>query len=126
MTCGVPSAQSEVPQTPAAAKYLKKLEEPIILRGDSFKAVLVVYEDFSKRLASNEAAANAAETPDRQLALLMSKIENYDIHVEQTKSSYVVQIGPTLRGDVPLIFGGGARYIIDRQTFAISKKIPLK
>jgi hypothetical protein len=37
-----------------------------------------------------------------------------------------VQIGPTLRGDMPIVFGGGARYEIDKRTFAIVSKTHIK
>jgi hypothetical protein len=121
---GASSAESEL--RPAQKDFLKKLDEPIILRGDYFKAVMVVYEDFSHRLAENEAAAKSATGGNPELSQWLSKIEHYDIHVEQNPSSYIVQIGPTIRGDAPTVFGGGARYVIDRKSFEITEKVMLK
>lgn len=131
----LPYAKGEVPETPQAKEYLKKLDEPIILRGDYFKAALVAYNDFLQVLAMNAAAANTRAPADntipmspggKDLYTKLSKIENFDISIQQSDSSYTVQIGPTLRGDMPLVFGGGARYQVDKQTFSIKSKTLLK
>jgi hypothetical protein len=123
----LPYAKGEVPQTPQAKEYLRKLDEPIILRGDYFKATLVAYNDFLQVLAANAAAANMHTSPDNAESYTkLSKIENFDMTIQQSDSSYTVQIGPTSRGDMPLVFGGGARYQIDRKTFSIISKTLLK
>ena len=129
----LPCANSEESLTPQAKEYLRKLEQPITLRGDYFKAALVAYNDFSRRLSAAEAMP--INPPDnyvqgspkeRELRAQLAKIENYDMSIEQSDSAYTVQIGPTLRGDMPLVFGGGARYQIDKKTFSIVSKTPVK
>jgi hypothetical protein len=112
--------------SPAQEAFLKKLDQPIILRGDFFRAALVVYQDFSKTLIENAAAAKSGATTNSELASWLSRIEHYDFHIELDKTSYIVQIGPTVRDDALTVLGGGARYVIDRQTFTITNKVLLK
>jgi hypothetical protein len=118
----LPCAKGEPPQTPQAREYLRKLDEPIILRGDYFKATLAAYNDFLQVLATNATAPSG----NKDLNTKLSKIENFDISIQQSNSSYTVQIGPTLRGDMPVVFGGGATYQIDKKTFSIQSKTLLK
>ena len=120
------SSCAQAVPTPAQKAFLQKLNQPIILRGDYFKAVLVAYDDFSRKLAENESAGKLPTDTNPELARWLSKIEHYDIHVEQTKSTYIVQIGPTVREDAPTVFGGGERYVINRKSFRISEKTGLK
>ena len=131
----LPYAKGDVPETPRAKEYQRKLDEPIVLRGDYFKAALVAYNDFLQVLALNAAEANTRLPADstipmspsgKDLYAKLSKIENFDISIQQSDSSYTVQIGPTLRGDMPLAFGGGVRYQIDKETFSIKSKVLLK
>lgn len=137
LLCAValPCAEGETPYTPQAKEYLRKLDEPILLRGDYFKATMVAYHDFLKtKLASNAAMANIyarngykdASAGDQELYTKLSKIKNFDISIEQSESFYTVDIGPTLRGDMPIVFGGGAVYQIDKKTFAIKSKMLTK
>jgi hypothetical protein len=130
-----PCAKGESPETSQAHEYLRKLDQPVLLRGDYFKAALVAYSDFLQVLAMNAALVNTEGAPDSNapvplrnngLYAKLSKIENFDINIEQSDSYYTVQIGPTLRGDMPLVFGGGVRYQIDKSTFSIKSKTPLK
>ena len=125
-TAGLPCAEGETPYTPQAKEYLRKLDEPIILRGDFFKAALVAYNDFLKVLEMSAAEANMSAPEKKDLYTKLSKIENFDMSIEQSESLYTVQIGPTLRGDMPMVFGGGARYQIDKETFSIKSKTLLK
>src|ERR1700749_3593190 len=61
----------------AQKEYLKKLDAPVVLRGDYFRAVTIAYQDFSKRLAENEAHSKV-ETGERAITLRwLSQIENY-------------------------------------------------
>lgn len=124
----LPYAKGETPYTPQAKEYLRKLDEPILLRGDYFKATMVAYHDFLKtKLASNAAMANIyARNGNKELYIKLSKIENFDISIEQSESFYTVDIGPTLRGDMPIVFGGGAVYQIDKKTFLIKSKMLTK
>ena len=131
----LPYAKGETPYTPQAKEYLRKLDEPILLRGDYFKATMVAYHDFLKTmLASNAAMANIyarngykdASAGDQELYTKLSKIKNFDISIEQSESLYTVDIGPTLRGDMPIVFGGGAVYQIDKKTFSIKSKMLTK
>jgi hypothetical protein len=104
-------------------EYLKKLDQPILLRGDYFKAVLAAYEDFSHTLAENDAAARSDAPRNRDLSRLMSKIENFDIGVSQTNTDYLVDFAITFRGGDPLmVTGGGTHYVVDRHTFKIKEK----
>jgi hypothetical protein len=129
----VPCSWGEQPYTPQAKEYLRKLDEPIVLRGDYFRAAMVAYKDFlHSRLAKNAKLANAysanGQVPSRNADVytMLSKIENFDMHIQQSDSTYTVEIGPTLRGDMPLMFGGGMIYEIDKKTFAITSKSHLK
>jgi hypothetical protein len=70
----------------------------------------------------NANAASAADTPNPSLASWLSKIENYDINVSQSGRHIVVIFNPTVRGKFMPVLGGGARYEIDKETFAILKK----
>lgn len=42
--------------------------------------------------------------------------------IELKERDYAVSFGPTIRGDAPEIFGGGAQYLIDGKTFEIKEK----
>lgn len=110
----------------AARKQLKELEKPIILRGDYFRAVQVAYEDFSHELANKESGASSLDADSAKLVHWLARIENYDIYVDQSASSYIVQFDVTMRNHAPPVFGGGARYTIDRTTFAVTEKVGLK
>ena len=52
----LPCAEGETPYTPQAKEYLRKLDEPILLRGDYFKATMVAYHDFLKTMLASKAA----------------------------------------------------------------------
>jgi hypothetical protein len=119
-------AVDQLTLSPAAKRQLKKLDEPIVLRGDFFKAVQAAYDDFAKDLATKETSSSPQDPESIELVRWLSKIENYDIDVEQSSSSYVVLFGVTLRDNAPLVFGGGARYVIDKQTFQIVEKKKFK
>jgi len=103
---------SDQPEKPAALKeFIASLEKPIILRGDYLKAAQVAYQDdFSKIIAN------------RMVGTFFSKLENYDIAIEQQGINFIVSFAPTMRNNAPEIFGGGARYVIDSKTFEIKEK----
>jgi hypothetical protein len=96
------------------------------LRGDYFKAVLVAYDDFSNDLKKKKAIARPKSEADAKMIGWISRIESYDIDVVQTVSTIEVQFSHTLREDAPIVFGGGARYVIDRKSFSITSKTLLK
>ena len=112
--------------SPAAKAQLKKLDEPIVLRGDYFRAVKTAYEDFARELDSKKAVANTQGPDTAELIRWLSRIENYDIHVERTPTSYEVEFEVTLRNNAPMVFGGGARYLVDPATFSITERTLLK
>jgi hypothetical protein len=119
-------AADEAAMSSVFKQFMAAPDSPIILRGDYLKATLVAYQDFAKTLLrkAGEASSNGANNPE--LAAKLSKIENYDISIDQTPSSYVVQFGPKVRDNASDVFGGGAQYVIDRKTFTVSKKVGLK
>ena len=104
-------------------QFMKNPDLPVIVRGDYFKAIQVAYRDFSKVLARRARESNSLVGPTSELELRLSKIENYDIHVEQTPTSYTVWFRPTMRDTVDVVMGGGATYTVDRNTFSITKKV---
>jgi hypothetical protein len=103
-------------------EYLKKLNAPILLRGDYFKAVMSAYSDFEQELSKNESIAASPDSPNPSLAEWLSKIENYDINVSQSGGRIVVQFNPTVRGKFVPVLGGGARYEIDAGSFLVLSK----
>lgn len=110
-----------IPLNPAQKEYLTKLDEPIILRGDFFRAVMAAYEDFGKLLRKR--AQEAPTATNQMLTERLSKVDNFDINVERSEGTIVVEFVVTVRGGHDPVFGGGARYIIDGTTFAITEKI---
>ena len=114
--------QAQSPLTPMQSEYLKKLEGPIILRGDYFKAVQAAYSDFANELAKNASAALAPDSPNKALAEYASKVENYDIHITKTGEKIGVNFIPTVRGNFMPILGGGAYYEVNASSFQIESK----
>jgi hypothetical protein len=114
--------QAKAAETPLQREYLKKLDGPVLLRGDYFKAVMSAFADFESELSKNGRAATAPDTPNPSLALWLSKMENYDIHVSQNAGRIIVQFNPTVRGNFMPVLGGGARYEIDKQSFEVLSK----
>jgi hypothetical protein len=104
-------------------EYLKKLDGSVLLRGDYFKGIMSAYTDFASELSKSASAATAPDTPNPSLALWLSKIENYDIHVSQSAGHIVVQFTPTVRGKFMPVLGGGARYEIDKDSLVILSRI---
>jgi hypothetical protein len=115
--------QAQAAETPMQKAYLKKLDGPILLRGDYFKAILSAYSDFERELSKNASAATAPDTPNPSLAAWLSKIENFDIHVSQSGGRIIVQFNPTVRGNFVPVLGGGARYEIDSVSFVVLSKV---
>lgn len=111
---------ADKPEQPASVKeYLASLEQSIVLRGDYLKAVDVAYrDDFLEHIQSRKGGTFLSD--------FLSKIENYDVHIEQKENYFIVTFGPTMRNNAPDIFGGGARYLIDSKRFIIKEKIYTK
>jgi hypothetical protein len=110
----------------AQRAYLKKLDGPILLRGDYFKAIAAAYEDFSKRLERDAVKSRALTGEEANHSQWLSRIENYDINVEEAGTMILVSFSPTVRGDPPIIFGGVVNYQVDRKTFQIVSKTAIK
>ena len=116
----------ETSMAAAFKQFMETPDKPIILRGDYLKAAEVASKDFSKTLLQRGEEARSGKSNDSALASKLSKIENYDISIDQTPTSFILQFGPTVRDQSAVVFGGGARYVIDRSTFAITEKTLLK
>jgi hypothetical protein len=112
----------EASMSSAFKQFMAAPDNPIILRGDYLKATSVALRDFQTILARR--GDHAGQSPESTLNL--SLLENYDVSIDQTASSYIVQFGPTVRNHATVVFGGGARYVIDRSRFAITQKTMLK
>ena len=107
-------------------QFMAAPDSPTILRGDYLRATLVAYQDFAQVLARRAREAHSPKANDQELSARLAKLENYDISIDQTPSTYIVQFGPTVRDSAHEVFGGGMRYVIDRGAFTISKKVGLK
>lgn len=114
------------PQKPQAMiDYIKSLDKPIELRGDYLKAAMIAYnEDFSKFIEEYKRQSETNENAEKNTLHLvfLSKLENYDVLIELKGKDYAISFGPTVRGDTVEIFGGGAQYLIDGNTFKIKEK----
>lgn len=117
-------AQSSL--TPMQKEYLEKLDGPITLRGDYFKAVQVAYSDFESELAKNASAALSPDTPNRELAEWTSKVENYDVQITKNGGAISVNFISTVRGKFMPVLGGGAHYEINASSFRIESKLSSK
>lgn len=126
VAAGGPCAADETSMASAFKQFMSNPDNPIILRGDYLKATLVAYQDFRKELSGKTVEANSNKSDHQEFAVRLSKIENYDLSIYQTPSSYIVQFGPAVRDKADVVFGGGFKYVIDRRTFAISKRVGLK
>lgn len=102
-------------------QFMRNPDLPVIVRGDYFKAIEVAYRDFSKVLSRRARESKSFAGSLSELELRLSKIENYDIHVEQAPSSYTVWFRPTMRDTNYIVMGGGATYTVDGSTFSIIK-----
>jgi hypothetical protein len=113
-----------VPLSPGAIAELKKLERPIVLRGDFLRASIVAWDDFLQRKTASldkDKGRPDFDPASAELLEYLLRMESYDIRVEKSSSQIIVYIGATLRENAPIVFGGDARYWIDSHTFKISK-----
>jgi hypothetical protein len=102
----------------AFKQFIATPDSPIVLRGDYLRAVTTAYRDFSTSKTFRSA---------RQDARARVEMEDYDFSVDLTAKSFIVQFGPKVRGDPShVVFGGGARYEIDRASFKIVDRTGLK
>ena len=119
--CAADDASSAV-----TARFMNNPDLPVIVRGDYFKAIQVAYNDFSVILAERARTAPTDDGELRKLADWISKLENYDIHVEQTSTAYTVWFRPTMRDPDHGVMGGGVTYTVDRRTFTIANVVRSK
>jgi hypothetical protein len=104
----------------ALSDFLDHPDRPIYVRGDYFKAIQVAYGDFVKVLARRRVKTSGAPDQDSsEYPMRMSRIEYYDIYIEESGDAYRIHIAPTRREPLHEIFGGGATYVIDRVSFKI-------
>lgn len=124
--CNNQSFGEEIQKPQAMIDYIKSLDKPIELRGDYLKAVMTAYnQDFSKLLQKQKQAISIDKNLQKRNFhfAFLSKLENYDVLIELKGKDYFVSFGPTVRGDAPEIFGGGAQYLVDGKTFEIKDKV---
>ncbi len=107
--------------SPALGDFLAHSDSAIYVRGDYCKALLIVYRDFSKILEKHRRNARGDQTEKR-----LSRIENYDIHIEQDADNYTIHVAPTLRDHGQEVFGGAFTYVVRRSTFQIAEVTPSK
>jgi hypothetical protein len=110
-----------VAEGPALGDFLAHPDNAIYVRGDFYKALIVVYRDFAKILEKHKRNARSDQTEER-----LSHLENYDIHIEQDASSYKIHVSPTLRDHGHEVFGGAYTYVVERNTFHITGVTPEK
>jgi hypothetical protein len=103
----------------ALSEFLDHPDKPIYVRGDYFKAIFAAYNEFSKIFAKRKAESVAPKTDNSKLSSRLSKIENYDIYVEETSGSYSVHFSPTRREPLHEVFGGSATFVVDSASFRI-------
>jgi len=103
-------------------QFLNNPDSPIVVRGDYLKALLSAYEDFAKTLKRNGVHAGTPGSENPQLARQLSKIDAYDIQLEQRGETYLVHFGPTIRDQAHVVFGGGVTYTVRRRDFKIVDK----
>lgn len=106
----------------ALSEFLDHPNKPIYVRGDYFKAIKVAYNEFSKTLARERTDSVAPKSSNRALSARLSKIENYDIHVEQSGGAFNVHFSPTRREPLHVVFGGSATFVVDAASFRIINK----
>ncbi len=95
----------------------------VVIKGDYFRASVVAYEDFSRKLRQRvQETAAPGGTGSKELTRYLSRIENFDIHVGFGHGRYNVSMIPHASKDFPGGFGGDALYVIDAKEFKIVDK----
>jgi hypothetical protein len=95
----------------------------VVIRGDYFRAALVAYDDYSKKLAKRLHESTAPDgTDDKKLTEYLSSIEHFNIQVGFGHGRYNVWILARVSEDFPVIFGGDALYVIDAKDFKVLEK----
>jgi hypothetical protein len=107
----------------AFKQFMAAPDGPIILRGDYFKAALIAYRDFAKVVAPSLQDGTAH---DPKQARNRPDIRDYDISIDQTPAVFIVQFGAANRDPSHVVFGGGAKYTIDRASLKILNRTLLK
>ena len=92
----------------------------VVIRGDYYRAASVAYADFSDLLTKRARDVAAPDYKgDKTLVEYLSHIENFNIEVGFGNGRYHVRIAPRTSTQVPVIFGGGAYYIIEPKEFKV-------
>jgi hypothetical protein len=95
----------------------------VVIRGDYFRAALVAYDDYSKKLRERvKRVATPGGTGDVELTGYLSRIEDFNIQVGFGYGRYNVWMLPRASEDFPAVFGGDALYVIDAKEFKILEK----
>ena len=110
----------------AFKQFMAAPDNPIILRGDYLKATVIAYRDFEKQKAGQSKDTAPPQRSESADDTDVSKMDNYDVSIDLTAKSYIVQIGPSVRDPSHVVFGGGARYVIDRSSFRVLSRTFLK
>jgi hypothetical protein len=95
----------------------------VVIRGDYFRAAMVAYDDFAKKLRERvRKAGTPGATGDVELTAYLSRIENFNIQVGFGHGRYTVWIAARASQEFPVVFGGDASYIVDGKEFTILEK----
>ena len=94
-----------------------------ILKGEHLRAILVAYNDFSKKFNPITSKYSEKKTGVDSFSAYSLKIENYDIYIREGNEGYIVIFQLRLSDKFQIIMGSGGttRYIIDRNTFELIK-----
>lgn len=82
------------------------------LTGPAFKATLVAYDKFKSEIAK--------ESKYGELGIFLSKIENYDVAINEEGDAFSIEFTPRLYQGGHLK-GGGAEYLISKKDYAVLK-----
>jgi hypothetical protein len=77
-------------------------------------------------VGENNGALRGSQAQGDQTEKRLSRMENYDIHIEQDADNYMVHGAPTLRDHGQEVFGGASTYVVRRITFQIAQVTPSK
>ena len=89
----------------------------IIIKGEIFKGCMIAYDDFLKEIEKKY------RNKSSDMAIYLSKIENYDVELDQDDTSYFISFYPrTSLKDKMIIKGGATKYTINKSDFKLIHK----